>query len=262
MCTLIAIHRRVSGFPLVVAANRDEYLSRPAEGPALRRTPGGWVVAPLDVRAGGTWLGLNARGVFSALTNLRNPVPDPSRESRGQVVMEALAKSSAEAAASALAELPEGRYNPFNCFIADSERAYLLVYREAPRLHELQPGVHVIGNADAGESVVPKVERVLQRARAAAALPAERVLEELAVLCREHGATDDPLDDTCVHVADTYGTRSSILLELARPPGRSRLLYADGPPCEERYDDFSSLLDELRQMPGYATAGVLARKAS
>ncbi len=262
MCTLIAIHRSVPGYPLVVAANRDEYLSRPAAGPALRRTPGGWVVAPLDLHAGGSWLGLNRRGVFSALTNLKNDEPDPKRESRGLVVMEALAAASAERAATRLGALPEGRYNPFNCLVADAERAYLLVYRDVPQLRELPPGVHVIGNGDAGDTALPKVGRVLRRARAAANLPRERLLEALADICREHDCADHPLDDTCVHLADTYGTRSSILLELTGSLEESRLLYADGPPCVEQYEDCSSLLDELRQAPSYGAVGIRERKAS
>ncbi len=65
MCTLVAIHRAIPGRWLVVAANRDEYLDRPAEGPALRRS-GEWpVIAPLDIKAGGTWLGLNKEGFCS-----------------------------------------------------------------------------------------------------------------------------------------------------------------------------------------------------
>ena len=90
MCTLIAIHRRVPGSPLVIAANRDEYLDRPSEGPRLRRVGDSWAVTPLDLRAGGSWLGVNARGVFAALTNVRTDAPDPSRKSRGMVVMDVL----------------------------------------------------------------------------------------------------------------------------------------------------------------------------
>ena len=71
MCTLIAIHRTVTGAPLVVAANRDEYLDRPAEGPSIHEKPGGPVLAPRDVRAGGTWLGINPMGVFAGVTNRR-----------------------------------------------------------------------------------------------------------------------------------------------------------------------------------------------
>lgn len=261
MCTLIAIHRRVAGSPLVVAANRDEYLDRPAEGPALRRTPAGPLLAPLDIRAGGTWLGLNGQGVFSALTNLRNPNPDPTHKSRGMVVLQALEARSAEEAAESLAGLPAAAYNPFNCYVADAESAWLVVYQDEARLHALESGVHVIGNADAAAPAVPKVDRISIAARRAAELPAAEVLDALSTICREHGTGSDPLDDTCVHVADTYGTRSSLLLELNEDPGRSRLLYADGPPCKTGYEDSSALLDELRRMPGYGSSELLARTA-
>jgi len=49
VCTLIALHRQISGAPLVIAANRDEYLDRPSEGPALRNTPHGVIAAPRDL---------------------------------------------------------------------------------------------------------------------------------------------------------------------------------------------------------------------
>ena len=110
MCTLIVLDRCVSDRPLVVAANRDEFLDRPAEGPALRSTRTGPIVAPLDLEAGGTWLGLSARGVFAGLTNLRaesvvssEAGPDPlARRSRGEVVMAALESASVAATPSAV----------------------------------------------------------------------------------------------------------------------------------------------------------------
>ena len=80
MCTLIALHRPHPRVPLVVAANRDEYLDRPASGLAIFESGGRRIVAPRDLRAGGTWLGLNDRGMFAALTNRPNPTPDASRK--------------------------------------------------------------------------------------------------------------------------------------------------------------------------------------
>lgn len=260
MCTLIAIHRCVPGSPLLIAANRDEYLDRPSEGPGLRRVGEHWAVTPIDLRAGGTWLGVNARGVFAALTNVRNEHPDPSRKSRGMVVMEALEAGSAEQAIEALGALAEGAYNPFNCFVADAERAFSLVYQDRPRISELSPGVHVIGNSPAGESGNEKITRILERA--SQVMSEDQLLEALGNVCREHGTGGDPLADICVHAGDTYGTRSSMLLELAESPEKNRLLYADGPPCTDDYEDYSALLSELRQTPGYGSTETLARKAS
>lgn len=279
MCTLIAIHRAVPGRWLVVAANRDEFLDRPAEGPTLRRTPTGPVLAPLDSRAGGTWIGLNAHGVFAALTNLRTLDPDPARKSRGSVVMDALARRSATAAAEALCALPDDLYNGFNCLIADREDAWVVSYRDRPVVRSLSPGVHVVGNVDAAvghggpaggvgsDDRQVKVDRIHARAMDAAALPADDVLDALAGICREHGSGRTPLDDTCVHVTDThempsYGTRSSILFELSDEPGSSRFLHSTGAPCTTPYHDVSSLLDELRQAPGYGSAEQFTRTAT
>ncbi len=295
LCTLIVLYKNVPGRWLVVAANRDEYRDRPSEEPAVRigrKIP--WL-APMDVRAGGTWLGLSQEGVFAALTNLRDPNPDPSRQSRGQVVTNSLQMKSAAEAMDGLMAIEPGTHNPFNAFVADREGAYLVTYRDEPKLHSLKEGVHVVGNlepcepCEQGEGGVAqsKVDRVRDRAQRVAQLRAPEVLDALADLCRAHSPDssplDSPLDDVCVHVGDSYGTRSSILIELSELPlasksatdkksiggsenresyasnkvgqsERGRLLYAAGPPCAAPFEDFSFLLDELRQAPDYISA--------
>jgi uncharacterized protein with NRDE domain len=253
MCTLIVLHRLVPGTPLVVAANRDEYLDRPSEGPALRTTAFGPVVAPSDLRAGGTWLGLNAEGVFAAVTNLRCPEPDPDRRSRGLLVMDALSKGSAAESVAALRALPERAYNPFNLLIADSREAFLLSYRETPKIHGLEPGAHVVGNTDPEDREAPKVKRIRERAEKVAQHLRPSLLDDLAAVCSEHDSPESPLGDTCVHAA-AYGTRSSTLLSLgdesfsdavSETSTSSTLLYSDGPPCRTQYLDFTPLLTEL-----------------
>jgi hypothetical protein len=260
MCTLIAIHRHFEGIPLVVAANRDERFDRPSEGPAVRSGAAGPLLAPLDLEAGGTWLGLGASGLFAAVTNRRGASPDPSLRSRGLVVLDALAAASARDAAEWLAGLPARAYNPFHAFVADAEEAFLLVYQEAPRLRPCAPGVHVVGNADP-DTDEPKLRRIRERAERAAGLAPAEALEELGRVCREHGAGGTPLDDACVHLPG-YGTRSSLLLALGESRADSRLLYADGPPCENEYRDLTPLLGELSESARYAPGETSARMAS
>jgi uncharacterized protein with NRDE domain len=248
VCTLIAIHRRVQGAPLIIAANRDEYFDRPSEGPAIRRNADGAVLAPIDLRAGGTWLGANAQGVFSAVTNLRNDSPDPSRRSRGMVVMEALQEPTAARAADWLKTLPEEAYNPFHCLVADADRAFHLVYRDRPRIQELAPGVHVIGNVDPAEEPAPKADRIAKQVEEIADFSEEDALEALAEICRGH-ETGGGITDICVHTGldgmGPYGTRSSALLVMTGETERNRLLYSDGPPCENDYQDLSTLFRDL-----------------
>lgn len=259
MCTLVALHRCAAGAHLWVAANRDEYLDRPAEGPALRAGRNGPIVAPLDRRAGGTWWGLNRTGLFAAVTNRPTSQLDPARRSRGQLVLDVLATASAREAAEQAARLAPGHYNPFNLFVADEEDAFAVVYEGRPALLPLGPGVHVVGNADPDARDVPKIRRTLERAEQVAAGPPEGVRDGLAALCRTHGDDPDPKGDTCVHLGG-YGTRSSTLLRLG--PAGDRLEHAAGPPCTSAYDDFTPLLSELgrtaRPLPGETAT----RKAS
>jgi uncharacterized protein with NRDE domain len=255
MCTLIALHRPHPRVPLVVAANRDEYLDRPASGFACFEHRGRRVVAPRDLRAGGTWLGLNDRGVFAALTNRPNPTPDASLRSRGLVVMDALGAGSAREAAGMLAALPADAYNPFNLFVADGARAFVAVYQSAPDVTELAPGAHVIGNADPDDRKVAKVARLLEAAERVAAGPREWWPLGLAAICRSHEG-EGPLGPACVHHG-AYGTRSTTLLTLDADPSASRLLHAEGPSCRTELRDRSIFLQELFRF-GTATAGAQA----
>jgi uncharacterized protein with NRDE domain len=259
MCTLIVLHRVVRGAPLVAAANRDEFRERPAEAPALRITSAGQAVMPLDLRAGGTWLGVNAAGVFAAVTNRRCADPDPGRRSRGWLVVDALAAGSAAEAMERARGLARGAFNPFNLLVADRESAFVITYDESPRALALGPGAHVVGNTPP-EAPSAKVERLAKRAGLAAAAPPERVLDALAGICRSHDGDGDARDDACVH-AGPYGTRSSTLLLLSDDPAQSALFYAGAAPCEVGYDDFTPLLRAL-DPPFAASGGRSPRKAS
>jgi uncharacterized protein with NRDE domain len=244
MCTLVVLHQAIPGVPLLVAANRDEYLDRRAEGPALRRTPGGVrMLAPRDARGGGTWLGLSDRGLFAAVTNLAPAEPDPSRRSRGLLVLDALEAGSAREAAERVCSAPPGDYNPFNLFVGDGREAYALSSRGAATWRTLEPGAHVVGNCATDAEPTPKVARLRQRARRLAGLPLAEALAGLAVLCRGH-RPGDPLGSACVHT-ERYGTRSSALLALAEREHERCFHFADGAPCESEYGDFTPLLHEL-----------------
>lgn len=248
MCTLIALHRCVPGAPIVIAANRDEFLDRPASPPTLWAGEGPELVAPRDLKAGGTWLGLNRTGLFAGLTNRPVASLDPSPRSRGSVVVRALGAASADEAAEDLLRLPAGVFNPFNLLLADRQRAFAVVYDGAPTVRELAPGVHVIGNADPDDRSVPKVAALLARAEAAAAGPAGRVLDALAAICRGHSEQGRSRESACIHL-DAYGTRSSTLLRLGAEPADGTWRWAEGPPCTTPYRDITGLLHVLESGP-------------
>lgn len=245
MCTLVVLHRAVPGLPLLVAANRDEFFDRRAQGPALWRTPGGTaLLAPRDVEGGGTWLGLSARGVFAAVTNVSVAAPDPRRRSRGLLVLDALEAAGAREAAQRVEAAGTGRHNPFNLFVSDGDEAWCVSSRgDAARRLRLAPGAHVVGNGAFDAAPTPKVARLRTGAARLAGRALPDALEGLAELCRDH-RDGDPLGSACVH-GERYGTRCSTLVALGERPGEGLFRFAEGAPCENAYGDFTPLLREL-----------------
>ncbi len=150
MCTLIAAVRTLPESPLVIAANRDERLDRPASGPRL--WPGSPAfIAPLDEAAGGTWLGLNAVGLFVGVTNRFGVERDETRESRGRLVVDALSFRSARALHTALEGLSAKRFNAFHLFYSDATAAFV-TWSTGVRVKQesLEPGVHIITERSLG----------------------------------------------------------------------------------------------------------------
>src|SRR5205085_4620872 len=107
MCTLVVASHVLAGRPLVVVANRDEQLDRKSSPPF--RWPEGFF-APRDDVAGGTWLGVNDRGVFVGITNRYLGGRDATRSSRGELVVRALGMSSARAIHDAMQSVDPARY--------------------------------------------------------------------------------------------------------------------------------------------------------
>lgn len=78
--------------PLLIAANRDEFLDRPTAGLHRWTLPGGTeVVAGRDLRDGGTWLGVSPGGRVAMLTNVLDGQLSAGRRSRGELVTRWLA---------------------------------------------------------------------------------------------------------------------------------------------------------------------------
>jgi uncharacterized protein with NRDE domain len=244
MCTLLIAVHVFPDFPLVVAANRDEFLGRPATGPFVwpARPP---VVAPKDEQAGGSWLGFGAGGLFVGVTNRwRFPV-DPGRKSRGALVMDALAAPNARALAADLAGLDGRLFNAFHLVYADREAAFLTASDgERATQAPLPPGVHVVTEQGLLPEDVPRVRRVLSRWNRDVAGRASPDFAALQALLAEHGP--DPREGPCVHIEGlAYGTRSSAILALGSSLAETRFFWAEGPPCRTPFEERPDLVAAL-----------------
>ncbi|MEO8588567.1 MAG: NRDE family protein [Flavobacteriales bacterium] len=91
MCLIVLAYKVHPRYPLIVAANRDEFLERPTL-PAAFWPDAPHILAGRDLKAGGTWLGFTKAGRFAALTNYRDlrrpPVNGPSRGALVRQVLE------------------------------------------------------------------------------------------------------------------------------------------------------------------------------
>jgi uncharacterized protein with NRDE domain len=146
MCLIIIAHRQHPGYPLLVAANRDEYHQRPTQAAQI------WsgsddLLAGKDLSAGGTWLGVTRAGRFAAITNHRNPPTTPGNpRSRGLLTLDYLRGSMGPG--SYLQDLArEGAaYAGFNLLLGDGEELhYYSNIAGAPR--QLAPGIYGVSNA-------------------------------------------------------------------------------------------------------------------
>jgi uncharacterized protein with NRDE domain len=219
MCLIALAWQAHPDFPLVVAANRDEWRERPAlaahwwpEHPHL--------LAGRDLQAGGTWMGITKGGRFAAVTNFRDPSDRRSTAlSRGALVTEYLLGTLAPADYLAGLASRAGRYNGFNLLAGDGRTLAYLGSREG-EARMVEPGVHALSNHLLDEPW-PKVAKAREALREGLAGGDETLF---AMLSDEARAPDEALPDTGVGLererwlssilitGERYGTRASTVL--------------------------------------------------
>ncbi|AVR88426.1 NRDE family protein [Thauera aromatica] len=235
MCLIVFAWRTHAAYPLVVAANRDEYFERPA-APAHWWIDAPELLAGRDLEAGGTWMGLARNGRFAALTNYR----DPSRRisgapSRGALVRQALEDGRDTAASLHAFAAERARYAAFNLLLSDG-RTLGVLESTTGTVHLLEPGVYGLSNhlldspwpklVKARAGLAQQLGAFTPAADAARPTAEEPLFDALLALLRDPTPAPDPhLPDTGISLewerwlspafirAPGYGTRcSSVVL--------------------------------------------------
>ena len=218
MCLILVAWRAHPDYPLVVAANRDEFYSR-SSAPIGRWPDAPHVIGGLDLEAGGTWLGITDGGRFAAVTNVRGPGMAKGECSRGSLTRDFLTTGMS---AKEFAEHIDGdRFSGFNLLLGDGES--LLYYSNRDRQpRQLPPGIYGLSN-HLLDTPWPKL--LLARERFAAALPS--LTDESAffdLLADDTIVADENLPATGVPIewerllsatfvkSESYGTRASTLV--------------------------------------------------
>ena len=267
MCTIVVLFRPGHVWPVLIAANRDEMLSRAWKPPAAHWPDRPGVVAGLDELAGGSWLGINEDGVVAAALNRRHSLgPAQGMRSRGELVLEALDHADARAAARALAHVDPRSYRSFNLVVADNVAAYWLRHlgaageagpppgdaeqaaRGAPvepgriELFPLPPGYSMITAYDRNDPESARIRDYLPRFEASPAPDPERddwrAWQALLASRGTEGDEDGRESAMCIVTEAGFGTSSSSLIGLPAPHSvakRPVWLFAAGRPGEAPY---------------------------
>jgi len=144
VCLIVLSVGQHPDYPLILAANRDEFHARPTRDahwwPDRRGVLGG-----RDLQAGGTWLALHKSGRFATVTNFRDAQPpSPKHRSRGHLVTGFLESNSSPR--DYLEGIDETAYAGFNLIVGTvNEVAYLSNREEGTR--QLLPGTYGLSNA-------------------------------------------------------------------------------------------------------------------
>lgn len=224
MCLVILAIRQSPQYPLIVAANRDEFHERATEGadwwPERTNVYGG-----RDRQAGGSWLLLHRKGRFATVTNYRDAQPPSSKfRSRGHLVTEFL--ESDQSPLEYLQQLDGAQYAGFNLIVGDGRR--VAYYSNRGRVaRELPPGIYGLSNALLDDPWF-KVRR--SKREIAALLKHDEVREAdiFRVLFDRSRGPAEEVDSTRFDVAmghaitapfivtPAYGTRSSTVVRVDR----------------------------------------------
>jgi uncharacterized protein with NRDE domain len=223
MCLLIFAHQVSPDYPLLVAANRDEFHNRPTavsdfwpDEPQL--------LAGRDLQQGGTWMGVTRGGRFAAVTNYRDPARTAAApRSRGELPLDFLLGSlPPEVFLDSVAGRAQ-EYAGFNLLVGDPNELWYFTNSNGAAARRLVAGVYGLSNARL-DTPWPKVE--LGKSRLLSLLSGNGISHDtllnvvddrqLADTCalREHGldGSMDPLLSAQFIVSGAYGTRSSTTL--------------------------------------------------
>jgi uncharacterized protein with NRDE domain len=144
MCLIVIGWKAHREYPLIVAANRDEFHARPA-APAAFWSDRPEILAGRDLEAMGTWMGVSRSGRFAAVTNYRGAKEPSAAESRGALVSAFLGNGASAGAYMADVAARATRYSGFNLLVCDRHELWWMSNRDgAPR--RLEAGYHALGN--------------------------------------------------------------------------------------------------------------------
>lgn len=144
MCLILFAFQAHAQYPFVVAANRDEFYSRPTEPVQFWQSSPN-LLAGRDLKEGGIWMGVTRQGRFAAITNFRETHIKTSNYSRGWLTRDFLCSQRSPQEYLDSLTASETLYNGFNLLLGDRQSLYYYSNRQ-PGYRSLKPGIYGVSN--------------------------------------------------------------------------------------------------------------------
>jgi len=223
MCILFVAVNQHQDYPLIIAANRDEFFNRETQQSHLWHGQNR-IIAGKDLQAGGTWMGINQHGYLASLTNIRDPKTfNEHAVTRGELVSHYLKTPSHDYAKVLMAS--RHSYNGYNLLFGKWNE--LAVYNNhLNSLQTLTTGYYGLSNANLN-SPWPKINKGVNKLEEYCQDGHDINPEILfSLLLDTQQAPDHNLPETGVPLdwerrlssifilGDDYGTRSSTILKV------------------------------------------------
>ena len=146
MCLVLFAWDAHPDYKLIMATNRDEFYNRPATKACFwEELPD--VLAGRDLKAGGTWLGVNKKGKFTAITNYRTFGQERANaRSRGELPLKYLKGPHNPLGYLEKIAPQSTEYNGFNLLVGNLNGLYYYS-NKSNETERLQPGVYGLSNA-------------------------------------------------------------------------------------------------------------------
>jgi uncharacterized protein with NRDE domain len=227
MCLILLAWRVHREYPLIFAANRDEFFARAAL-PAAPWPESPAVIGGRDLEKGGSWLAVSAAGRLAAVTNFRDGTHRKTgTRSRGLLVSDFVLSDLDPTPFLERARASRDAYDGFNLLVVANGE--LLHYANvSDEITSVEPGIHGISN-HLLDTPWPKVERGKTTLRRLLGGPSEALASGLfEALADTQRPRDEELPHTGVSLdwerelgrvfirTPGYGTRASTLVLMER----------------------------------------------
>lgn len=146
MCLIVFSVNQHPHFPLVMAANRDEFFRRPTSAMDWWHSElaGAKILAGQDRLSGGTWLSVSEDGVVSAVTNVREGSEATAARSRGELPL--IAQKHDGNSLTGLLLPTCNQYAGFNLVRVSSQGGWYFSNRDAHPGRQIHRGIFGLSN--------------------------------------------------------------------------------------------------------------------